>query len=228
MRFTPEHGRAILRGDKTTHRIPSHKTCPQPGDLTPLHYHHALKDSDGTAQIGQDGRQQYTYSTGVQLRVLDVYAERLEDITDESAQAEGFANFGEFLDYWEDKYGPLTDRRMSSLVWVIRFKPEGQDAYHFLSQDGGYTTSTHRAVPEEPEAIDPDTIKDLPASLEARQRWHLDQARKEAQASRLSIAQRVAYEIEAAKAAGIDIRDDMRVIQRRLDAIANRRLNRAA
>jgi len=63
------------------------------------------------------------WASRILLGVVEVMAERLQDITDEGARAEGFSSREDFATYWDS----LSARRgyswqSNSRVWVIRFK----------------------------------------------------------------------------------------------------------
>lgn len=237
IRVTPALGRAIIRGDKTTHRIPAgrQEVCPyrvwEPprvvevdGDIYTgrergvyrLEYEQRLTDPD-------TGRAWTEYGTRTVLRVYSITRERLEDITDDTARAEGFDSFALFLDYWNDTYNPyadtpgeedarryLTERRMRGFVWVLHFTAEQQDKVHLLPN-----------LPHEPEAVDPDLVADLPASLIARQRWVRDRAAAERELADLPITQRLAHALAQAKAERRDTSSAEFIIAKQIERIRN-------
>ncbi|MGE4177985.1 MAG: ASCH domain-containing protein [Thermoleophilia bacterium] len=55
------------------------------------------------------------------IMVTDVRREYVQDITEDDARAEGFADRAAFLDRWRDLYGW---RGMALAVWVITFRLE--------------------------------------------------------------------------------------------------------
>lgn len=102
MMFKPELCKKILNGEKTMTRRPIDGPCAfvvgqqfavQPGMARPR---------IATAEIVAVGR------------------ERVDDITNTAARAEGFDSRWEFFDYWRKLYGRNAD--MARGVWVIEFK----------------------------------------------------------------------------------------------------------
>lgn len=167
-RLPPALGRAVVRGDKTTHRVPAGRIrhCPYlVGHTYALEYEQSLHNEIGDPVNDRHGQQRSTFATETIVHVTKIGRATLNDITDATAAPEGFKSFAEFLDYWDATYGDLTDRRMAAPVWVVHFAVEHQDTVHLLPN-----------LPHEPEAVDPAIVADLPASRDAQQRWHRDRA----------------------------------------------------
>lgn len=232
IRLAPSQARAVIGGRKTTHRIPAGRVrhCPyrvRDGHVEnghevgvyALEYEQTLTDDVGNAILDSKGRRRVTWATGTVITVTQITREPLQDITDETAQSEGFANFGAFLDYWavahvpvdEDGNRPLTDRRMASDVWVVHFTAHQQDTVWLLP-----------GLPDEPEAIDPAIVADLPASRDARQRHQRIQLEAQRQREAMPLSELVAREIAAAREVGVDTRVYEESILRRLRALRNR------
>lgn len=61
------------------------------------------------------------------IRVIDVYAEKLRDITENGAIAEGFGSRHEFYRTFEEIYGASVP--MDDWVWVVRFQARKLDGW---------------------------------------------------------------------------------------------------
>lgn len=53
------------------------------------------------------------------IEIVNKYRQRLGDITQEEARAEGFSSLEEFREFWENELGPWDP---DLLVWVYEFK----------------------------------------------------------------------------------------------------------
>jgi hypothetical protein len=235
----PEFLNLIRRGKKTEHRIPA------TGDLCPVRRDQTLPVM--TTFGGEPAEH---------VLVSAVRRQQLRDLTFNDARAEGFRTRADFahryMRRWSgyrDHHRPDTDDYLLDLftewhgndvVWAIAF--EVIDAPNLLTPAAhphgtklGYTTRTTDALPHEPESIDPSRLH--PNWTERAHAFQTAAAR-DADATRLTgldhpdeklrELQRLALE------RGIDITDDLRVIesrkaaiQRRLDEI-ERKVSKAA
>lgn len=237
-------GRAVVRGAKTTHRIPVGRvrSCPyriydgeidngRPRGIYRLEYEQQLANDVGDAILTSDGTARVTYTTETLVLVTKIEREPLEAIDDDKATAEGFASFAEFLDYWHNTYGELTDRRMAGEVWVVHFVVEHEDTIRLLANElragSAYTSTANSALPHEPEAIDPDIVAQLPSSQDARHRWELAKLEHDADFRALPLEDQVAAIRQLAERTGADVRGPLREIARQVQR-ARRRLPDAA
>jgi hypothetical protein len=235
----PEYLNLIRRGRKTEHRMPAL------GDDCPVR-------RDQTLPVMTEFRGE----PAEHVLVRSVRRQQLRDLTFADARAEGFRTRADFahryMRRWSgyrDHHRPDSDDYLLDLfnewhgddvVWAIAF--EVIDAPLLLAPAAhphgsvlGYTTRASDALPHEPESIDPARLH--PNWTERAQAFATAAAR-DADATRLTGVdhpdeklrelQRMALE------RGIDITDDLRVIeqrkaaiQRRLDEIA-RKVSRAA
>jgi hypothetical protein len=62
------------------------------------------------------------WASRITLEVTGVRAERLQDITEEDAIAEGFASVAEFMAYWDTLNAKRSPWSANQWVWVVDFK----------------------------------------------------------------------------------------------------------
>lgn len=216
MIFRPELARLILAGKKTqTRRIikPDEDECRyQPGRT------YAVQPGRGKEEIGR-------------IAVTAVRDELLDSITFEDAREEGFRTRAEFARYWLhlhdsawlDRFpdeDPATDaqvldrftsRHGHKRVWVLTFQIYDRlwllaPAARPAGSTHGYTENELLSLADEPEGIDPEIVERLPASLEARQRYELERAEREATYAGLPVLERARIAIESAREAGVETR----------------------
>ena len=102
MIFRPALIEKILAGEKTQTRRPGGRAnCQYRAGRT-----YAVQPGRGQRQVAR-------------LRVLEVRREKLGDISQEDAGAEGFPGRETFLRYWQRIYGEVDH---DQLIWVLRFE----------------------------------------------------------------------------------------------------------
>jgi hypothetical protein len=106
-------------------------------------------------------------------------------------------------------------------VWALFFEVDRAHVPRLLHRQSerGYTTTPRDAVPDEPEAVDAATQTRITAEARRRdtmRRGWLDQHLLD---ERASLEQRLDRARELARQRGIDVRQDVRIIERRIAAI---------
>jgi hypothetical protein len=168
---SPDLVKLIRHSHKTTHREPLTRTC--------------------RYRINHDYAVQHSIREPHEIRIFvtAIIEEPLEAIHDETKlAAEGFTSLEQFRDYWRDRYKLPASQPVDwdQPVRVIHFIPARdrviyrKEPIRLIGLKAGYTSDPKRALVREPEALDPATIKDLPASVEAQQRWIRDRTYTEA------------------------------------------------
>jgi hypothetical protein len=138
--FTAPMVRAILSGAKTQDRRPQTQAPPAVGDRLWVRETWRACDEMGYSLPGIPARpggltlewradwddthpgpwrpsiHMPRWASRITLDVVSVWGERLHDITEAGARAEGFASRQGFLGYWSTLYGPDDCR-----VWVVVF-----------------------------------------------------------------------------------------------------------
>lgn len=102
IRFQPQFVEAILSGSKTQTR----RRGPKRWRVGSVHQART-----------RNRKEPFAY-----LRILDVRQERLGDISEADARAEGFRSRDEFFAAWRGIYGSAPDMDMQ--VWVVTFRVE--------------------------------------------------------------------------------------------------------
>lgn len=183
--------------------------------------------------------------TAAKITIVTALLEPLDDVTDAHARQEGFPDAATYRDEW----CRLHDRAWTGeLAWTVVFEVlPATERQHFLraarrtGMGVNYDDSPRRRLPkladppeviahireaamlaDEPEAIDPAIVADLPASLEARQRHQRIQLQRQRAREDMPLSEIVALELAAAREAGVDTRVYEESILRRLRALRNR------
>lgn len=158
------------------------------------------------------------------LKVLRYHVAELDRTTNADAKREGYKSRGELERAYLDAYGGAwTDQH----CWVITFAIDKAEPVRLLQRVAGYTTSSHQALEMEPEAIDPEIITKLPATMEAQQRWTRDRVHRESLYNDGTLTERLDRALAFAKANRIDTSGIERLIQRKVTEL-ERRNERAA
>jgi hypothetical protein len=219
--FRAELAQKVKRGMKTQTRRPI-----KPGET-------ACRYEEGKNYAVQPGRGRKAIC---RIEILSVDREPLlESLDDDVARAEGFQNFGEFIDYWQGLYGKRTDLEVD--VWAIRFelwRPHERtvrEPVRLLALQNGrrnagqYTQLKNAALPGEPEAIDPAVIESLSSTQESMQRWVMNRVEAE---SRISLSYRLDRVLEEARSHDVDVRWQVASIRKRIEALESKVRKRAA
>lgn len=245
MRFTPQGGRALLAGRKTTHRIPirGQQPCPYP-TRQPLPFQFEQTVTDSYKQpirnlATGEPRKQYAHDAVV---IIDtVHEEPLTAIKNPPAlKAEGFTTLEDFALYWiathdsdtlmrrEAAAGRLTEpveqweqRHGHRNVWVMALRIEYPDRDEFLAPGAGYSTSLLPGAPDSLPVVRRDTLERFAEDNERRFRAARgdEHARREVQ----RLARTVREESIASLNRGVDVSDELARIGHELDSMRRKR-----
>jgi hypothetical protein len=235
--FRPDVARLILRGGKTATRVPV-----KPGEGRPpfrIGHSYAVQPGPGRAALAR-------------VVVLEAEHELLGDVGFEQARAEGHRTTDDFKVAWVRQHDrawlrrqepdppadgsdpePVPDellierfdrRHADRPVWAIGFQLDTSHRPRFMHRlsERGYTANERDAVPEEPEAVDAATQERFAAEARERdpvRRGWLDQQQLD---ERRGLEQQLSRARELARRRGIDVRNDVRVIERRIASIVRK------
>lgn len=206
MILTRPEAKRIACGRKTQHRFPIERFAPAPQDTIPISYREPAPLTGRLVVL-----------EACRVQILSVTARQLDDATETDAQAEGFSCRNELLAAWGSPRRPIP-------VWLIRFRLDPAAKPRLLSlrvvagHQGDYTDNPARALPDEPEAVDEDTLRLLTEDARRRDAQRGEAAQDERHG--LSLEQQVrAYE-RLASLHHIDIRSELRAIHRWRDPSA--------
>jgi hypothetical protein len=215
----------IINGQKTQHRIKVKraKTGKRAGALKPIQ----AKPGDTLAIQHYDPDRAITRTAQARVFIQHVTRQPIGNLTIEDAQAEGFPTREAFIDYWTNLHGHKTFHPEHD-VWVITFTVDRSEPALLMAKQSelGYTTSHDQAVRDTDEA---------PVDAETLERWAQDaradraDRQKQIAAKRLAGRTRPEDRLEElrkiAHERGVDVRTDVKAIERRLDSI-EKRINR--
>lgn len=243
MRFRSEYLADIRRGEKTQIRKARRKDWEHPPNLRIGGYYEIEKLTTKRTVypcpwngedcvICEEGREHSTddpvsVATGEYVQVLGIHRGTLGDLTDDDALQEGFESREEALEHYKNTYGMGARRK----VWAITFtytidvprilvaRPHSRDKQTVpnLDADLGYSHSLEGALdrdaPDGPSAEwlqrrSQKAREDFANLKRAEVEEHLNAA--ESDAERLTILK------AAAEGAGVDFRDQLRVLERRI------------
>lgn len=201
----------ILDGKITQVRLPARPNrygfTPKQVDSLRAALHH--RDGDGHVQKVTAG------STRWRIRILKYEQVQLDDVTDDQARAEGYPNAEALMNAFLETYQTSwTDTQ----GWLVTIKPDIREEVRLLARQHGarfedgpdledagqYTTSGPRAIPNEPEAVDPKLVEKGATALEARQRWQRAKLQEQKRLADLPISHLVERELAEARAAKMD------------------------
>lgn len=132
MIFSPDMLQAVLEGRKTQTRRPW-----KYGDQyeTNWDYGNLASPENAVYAVWRSKRRKWSLNKayavqprqgakgGAHIRLVAIRKERISDITDEDARAEGFADREGFFAKWRELYGDNAD--MTAWVWVLTFELVG-------------------------------------------------------------------------------------------------------
>lgn len=222
--------RKLVQGRATQIRLPANgRRCPFiVGRDYAVQPHHV--DTLVTEETGHESElRQIARSIG-RVQIVEIRRGTLGDLTLEDARREGFTTRDEHADTWRRHRGTAAAYLP---VWVLRVRPHADPIrllapsgsqsrpvvgeHHqdeFSGEEHDYTASRHLAMPHEPEAVDEATLDQFAKDARIR-----DQGRRsESDADRV---ERVLGEVR--DLLGPQARDDVRVIERRLQAGLSKR-----
>jgi hypothetical protein len=182
--------------------------------------------------------------TGVNtITVGSIYVEKvqrrvLSSILEEELAAEGFESLADFYaDWWrrrgytESDDDPRHRERLTADVWVIGFQAAVIERRWLLAApavQSDYTDRHDKAVWDEPEAIDPDVVRLLPATAVAQRKWERVQRERLRAAMELPLAEQARLVQQLADQGVIDeddpaVREARRQMRRALRGALGRR-----
>jgi hypothetical protein len=212
--------RAILAGRKTQIRVPirpGQERCSyEPG------HSYVVQARRGGEQLAR-------------VLVTDVREELLHEISEPDVHRMGFGSRRELFEAWWEEYreGPGYEPPYIPIrVSVLEIERDRSHRPHLLAahiiagKQGPYTENWHNALPEEPEAIDDETLERYAA--QANQDTQDERERRRLEHEARSLTDRLA-ELERAEAAGDpDAPRYIAGIRKRLDAAERALAKRAA
>lgn len=145
------------------------------------------------------------------VRVVERWETTIDAASEEDILAEGYSDREDY----EADWGFLPQ---DTPVWVVRFELDPRDYPRLLSsgiiagRQGPYVEHTARALPDEPEAVDEFTQSWITAEAGSRDREHIREARSIR--ADLPIEDQIMALAAEARARYVDVRDEMRVIDR--------------
>lgn len=217
MIFKPELAHQVLIGRKTQTRRPikeGEQTCRYRRGRT-----YAVQSKRGGKSMGR-------------IKVLAVERQRLEEITAQDAHAEGFKHRIAFFRYWEKLYGSVDYQQK---VWAIAFVAVEEGLFLGPASRPGYVTDPLMA-PRADQATEPEHVRRREPEPQVvppvvQEQFSREAGRRDAERKRevweqerrhlLGSMERLGSEM------GLEVRRELRVIERRLAAI-DRKLERAA
>lgn len=170
--------------------------------------------------------------TSCHIILTDVRHTTLGNITDQDAHAEGFKTADRFKTAWikthdrdwinrqpadptpEAMVARFDTQHAAKTVWLLTFEYDAAQAPRLLGTVGAdYATSTARALPDEPEAVD-ETTQTWITDRAGRDQAHW-QAIGEARREQMDLAERLRAAQDTAALHGIDIhRQEQSILQR--------------
>jgi hypothetical protein len=195
----------IYSGRKTQHRLPRDRRAPSPESNIPISY----RAPNPALGYNRDGTPKEAVLLACRVVILERWESRLYAATEQDAKEEGFKNWADMIEAWGGEDQP---------VWVVRFRLDTAHRPRLLAsrvvagRQGAYTDNPARALPDEPEAVDPFFQDRITAEARSRDRER-EQARH-ADVRSLPFEVQLAVLTREARARHIDIRSELRAIQR--------------
>lgn len=199
--------RRIAEGRKTQLRLPAPRRAPDPGSVVPITFHEQVEFSHRQVAV-----------RACHVFIVERWRTRLYLVTEDEAIACGHHHRDEMLDVWE---------RRDQVVWALRFELRDAHRPRLLSsqviagRQGAYVDNAQRALPDEPEAVDRQSqsrITEEANALDYHRRVKLWRERAE-----LPFVEQLSGLKEEARARHIDIRSELRAIEKWTGSEARRR-----
>jgi hypothetical protein len=207
--------RRIFEGRKVQHRVLRDRKCPLVGESVPI----SFREPNPSMGYEEDGTPKLEAVRICHINVLERWETTLYGATNPDAEAEGYKDRDELIAEWGSPGFDLD-------VWVFRFELDPRHRPRLLSsgiiagRQGAYVESRMRALPDEPEAVDFFAQEEITAAAHDRARAAEERRREER--SSLSFHDQLA-ELEAeARARYVDIRSELRAIERWGNAAAQK------
>jgi hypothetical protein len=151
------------------------------------------------------------------LRILNAERVSLDAITEDEARADGYSDPDEYsLAYMATYARSWTDTE----GWLLTFEINKREPAHLIR--GPWDPGSDGTVgPERERAPEPEKVSSTAFARDARAKWERDQAQREALYRAMPLADKLRL-VQQDQRLRILGRDDLRVIERRLEAIWNR------
>jgi hypothetical protein len=198
----------IEGGRKIQHRVPRHRRRVEVGETIPIT---TRVPNAGLGYVNGEPKLEPTLVCRV--RVVAVAEQAVQAASEADAKAEGYRHRRELLEAWDTGSG---DRPLPT--WVFRFDVIREERPRFLARVvagrvADYVDNPARGcLPDEPEAVDEATVRRF--SLVGRAR-HRDRERERREIrAKLDFDGQVRALAAEARARHIDVRDELRAIER--------------
>lgn len=233
--------RRVLTGTKTTHRYPVRKQevvrqgKPQEEESRCVYttgHLHVVKSwkwvgtGEHDEKTGEELMRRTAPKVLCHVRVTGIHRGQLKEMSEADARAEGYDSLEDFRSEWWTRYG-WGHNTAGKEVWVVEFVVD-EDVPRLLAVDGrgAYTHSDHSALKGEPEAVSDAWLEKF--GEEGARNLSAHRSHQEKLRHDLTDAQRLEETLLKAKAEGVDVSSDLRVIRKRLDAIDRKLRGRRA
>lgn len=193
-----QDAKRIASGRKMQLRLERHRRAPAPGVAVPVTYYEPVEFSHRTIPV-----------RACYIRVLERWATRVYAITESEAEAEGHRDRDEFLDVWGRK-----DREITAIRFELdpEHRPRLLTSRIVAGKQGAYVDSPVRAMPDEPEAVDPFTQARITTLAKARDRER--ERRRRQKRAELPFEEQLEELVREARDRHVDIRSELRAIGR--------------
>lgn len=214
MIVTGRESRRITEGRKVQHRLPRSRVCPEIEAVVPI----SIREPNEALGYDPFGRPRTETKVQCYVRVCARRMETVSAVRPEDITAEGYPHFDDFCAEWPEP---------TELTWVMVFELEPIHLPRLLTsrviagRQGNYVTNAYRALPDEPEAIDPFTQREF--SRAGRERDFLRLQERRSIRAKLPFEVRLRALVAEARERHIDIRSELRAIKRWRDPKARER-----
>ena len=198
MIVSAQDAKRISSGRKTQLRIPRHRRAPECDRVIPITYHEPVAFSHRTEPV-----------TLCRVKILQRWESEVFAISESEVEAEGCETRDEFLEQWG---------RYNFDVWVLRFELDRRDRPRLLTsrivagRQGAYVDNPIRALPDEPEAVDAETLEWI--TREARYSDRRRERQRREERAELPFDQQLRALEQEAWSRHVCIRSELRAIRR--------------